>query len=171
MGIESGNLYIRNKVLNRKMSNEQIVNAFSIARQAGLKTKSFNMVGFPYETSQHFQDTIELNAKIKPDSVILSIFDPYPGTKLGIECRKKGWVDFKKMEKEFVPKTDTILNLPGFPRKQILRCYKKFAYDVYRDQSLVKAIFYRIYYSSHGEQLVRILAPFKRVLRRLTMGI
>ncbi|MCK4419909.1 radical SAM protein, partial [Candidatus Aerophobetes bacterium] len=171
IGIESGNPYIRNKVLNRKMSNEQIVSAFSVARQAGLKTKSFNMVGFPYETAQHFQDTVKLNAEIKPDSVILNIFDPYPGTKLGIECGKKGWVDFKKMGKEFVPRTDTILNLPGFPREKILKCYKEFAYNVYRDQSLVKGIFYRIYYSSHGEQLVRILAPFKRVLRRLAMGI
>jgi len=171
IGIESGNSYIRNKVLNRKMSNEQIINAFCIAHQTGLKTKSFNMVGFPYETPQCFQDTVKLNAEIKPDSVILNIFDPYPGTKLGVECRKKGWVDFKKMGKEFVPRTDTILNLPRFPRKQILRCYKKFAYDVYRDQSLIKAIFFWVYYSRYGEWLIRILAPFKGILRRLTMGI
>ncbi len=171
IGIESGNPYIRNKVLNRKMSNEQIMNAFSIARQAGLKTKSFNMVGFPHETPQHFQDTVKLNAKIKPDSVILSVFDPYPGTKLGDECRSMGWIDSKRMRRELVPRTDTVLNLPDFPRGKILKCYKEFAYDVYRDQSLVKAIFYRIYYSRYGEQLVRILAPFKRVLRRLVMGI
>ncbi len=171
IGIESGNPYIRNKVLNRKMSNEQIIDAFSIARQAGLKTKSFNMVGFPHETPQHFQDTVKLNAKIKPDSVILSIFDPYPGTKLGDECRSMGWIDSKRMRRELVPRTDTILNLPDFSRKKILKCYKEFAYNVYRDQSLVKAIFYRIYYSRYGEWLIRILAPFKKTLRRLAMGI
>ena len=171
IGIESGNPYIRDEVLNRKMSNEQIINAFCIARQAGLKTKSFNMVGVPHETPQRFQDTVKLNAEIKPDSVILSIFDPYPGTKLGVECRKKGWIDSKRMGEEFIPRTDTILNLPGFPRDEILRCYRKFAYNVYRDRSLIKAIFYRIYYSSHGEWLIRILAPFKRILRRLIMGV
>ena len=171
MGIESGNPYIRNKVLNRKMSNEQIINAFGIARQAGLKTKSFNMVGVPYETPQRFQDTVKLNAEIKPDSVILNVFDPYPGTKLGVECRKKGWIDFERMKEEFVPRTDTILNLPGFSREQILKCHKKFAYNVYRDQSLIKAIFYRIYYSSYGEWLILILAPFKKILRYLIMGV
>lgn len=171
MGIESGNPYIRNKVLNRRMSNEQIINAFAIARQAGLKTKSFNMVGVPYETPQRFQDTVKLNAEIKPDSVILNVFDPYPGTKLEIECRKKGWIDFKRMREEFITRTDTILNLPGFPRKQILKCHKNFAYNVYRNQSLIKAIFYRIYYSSYGEWSIRILAPFKRILRRSIMGV
>lgn len=171
IGIESGNPYIRNKVLNRRMSNEQIINAFAIARQAGLKTKSFNMVGVPHETPQRFQDTVKLNAEIKPDSVILNVFDPYPGTKLEIECRKKGWIDFKRMREEFIPRTDTILNLPSFSRKQILKCHKKFAYNVYRDQSLIKAIFYRIYYSSYGEWLIRILVPFKRILRRLIMGV
>jgi len=171
IGIESGNPYIRNKVLNRKMPNEQIINAFGIARQAGLKTKSFNMVGVPYETPQRFQDTVNLNAEIKPDSVILNIFDLYPGTKLEVECRKKGWIDFKRIREEFIPRTDTILNLPDFPREQILKCYKKFAYNVYRDQSLIRAIFYRIYYSSYGEWLIRILAPFKRILRRLIMGV
>ena len=171
MGIESGNPYIRNKVLNRRMSNEQIINAFSIARQAGLKTKSFNMVGVPYETPERFQDTVKLNAEIKPDSVILNVFDPYPGTKLEVECRKKGWIDFKRMREEFITRTDTVLNLPDFPRKQILKCHKRFAYNVYRNQSLIKAIFYRIYYSSYGEWSIRILAPFKRIIRRSIMGV
>jgi len=171
MGIESGNLHIRNRVLNRKMSNRQIVNAFSIARQAGLKTKSYNMVGFPGETTQRFQDTVKLNAEIKPDSLILSVFDPYPGTKLGDECRKKGLIDARKMREEFIARTDTKLNLPDFSREKILKCYQEFAYNVYRDQFLVKAIFYRIYYSSYGEWLIRILAPFKRILRRLAMGV
>lgn len=171
IGIESGNPYIRNRILNRKMSNEQIVDAFYIARQAGLKTKSFNMVGLPHETPQFFQDTIRLNAGIKPDSIILNIFDPYPGTELGVECRKESWIDLERMREEFIPKTDTILNLPDFSREQILQCYRKFAYNVYRDQSLIKAIFYRIYYSNYGEWLIRILAPFKSILRRLAMGV
>ena len=153
------------------MSNEQIVDAFYIARQAGLKTKSFNMVGLPHETPQFFQDTVKLNREIKPDSIILNIFDPYPGTELGVECRKEGWIDLGRMREEFIPKTDTILNLPDFSREQILQCYRKFAYNVYRDQSLIKAIFYRIYYSSYGEWLIRILAPFKSILRRLAMGV
>ena len=44
IGIESGNPYIRNSVLNRKMTNEQIIQAFKIAKEAGMVTKSFNKI-------------------------------------------------------------------------------------------------------------------------------
>ncbi len=171
IGIESGSPYIRSKVLTRKMSNEEIIKAFRIVHEAGLKTKSFNMIGFPEETPEHFQETIELNAKIHPDSVILNVFDPYPGTKLGEVCKKENLIDVERAGKDFIPKTDTVLNLPDFQREKIHRFYKIFAYEVYRKQSLKKAIFYRVYYSEIGELLIRLLSPFKSILRRITMGI
>lgn len=171
IGIESGNPRIRQTILNRKMTNEQIINTFHMLRKAGLKTKSFNMIGFPEETPDDFQDTIELNKKIQPDSVILNVFDPYPGTPLGERCKKEGLVDLEKMESKIIPKTDTVLKLPQFPEKEIKRLYKIFAYEVYKESSLKRALFYRIYYSSIGEWLIRILSPIKDLLRRWTMGI
>ena len=171
VGIESGSPYIRNKILKREMSNEQIVSAFRIVREAGLKTKSFNMIGLPGETPGLFRETIALNAKILPDSVILNVFDPYPGTELGEVCKRDNLVDAERAEKDIIPKTDTVLNLPDFSRREIRRFYKTFACDVYKKQSLMKAIFYRVYYSEFGELLLRILSPFKDILRRITMGI
>ena len=171
IGIESGSPYVRCEILNRKMSNEEIIEAFRIVHEAGLKTKSFNMIGFPGETPEHFQETIDLNAKICPDSVILNVFDPYPGTKLGERCEKENLIDREREEKDIIPKTDTVLNLPEFPRGKIRHFYKIFAYEVYKKQSLVKAVFYRVYYSEFGELLIRVLSPFKSTLRRITMGI
>jgi radical SAM superfamily enzyme YgiQ (UPF0313 family) len=171
IGIESGSPYVRNDILNRKMSNKEIIEAFRIVHEAGLKTKSFNMIGLPGETPEHFQETIDLNAKILPDSVILNVFDPYPGTKLGELCEEEDLIDVGRAEKDFIPKTDTVLNLPDFPREKIHRFYKIFAYEVYKKQSFMKAIFYRVYYSEFGELLIRLLSPFKSILRRITMGI
>lgn len=171
IGIESGNPRIRQKVLNRKMTNEQIINAFKMIKNAGLKTKSFNMIGFPEETPEDFQDTIELNKTIQPDSVILNVFDPYPGTPLGERCKKEGLIDYERMESKLIPKTDTVLNLPQFSRKEIKRFYKIFAYEVYKRSSIRRALFYRVYYSSIGERLIHILSPIKNLLRRWTMGI
>ena len=171
MGIESGNPYIRNEVLNRKMTNQQIIEAFQIAKRVGLKTKSFNIVGFPHETPEHFQDTIRINQIINPDTVILAIFDPYPGTNLYNECQEKKLFSNRTYKKKFIPRTDTVLELPSFSRKDIRKCYRNFAYNVYKKHSIMKAILFRIYYSDYGEWLIRVLAPVKKVVRRLAMGI
>lgn len=171
IGIESGSPRIRNKILNRKMKNEQIVETFKMLKKAELKTKSFNMIGFPEETPDDFRETISLNRIIQPDSVILNVFDPYPGTPLGERCKTEGLIDWARMDSDLIPKTDTVLNLPGFPRKEIKHFYKTFAYEVYKDTSPRRALFYRIYYSNIGEHLVRILSPIKDLLRKWTMGI
>ncbi len=48
IGVESGNDYIRNEILQRNQSQGQIINAFSICRKVGIKILySFNMVGMP----------------------------------------------------------------------------------------------------------------------------
>jgi radical SAM superfamily enzyme YgiQ (UPF0313 family) len=171
MGIESGNPFIRNEVLNRKMTNEQIIEAFRTAKRAGLKTKSFNIVGFPHETKEHFQDTIRINQIINPDTVILAIFDPYPGTRLYEECEEKNLFRRWQDEEGFIPRTDTMLELPSFPRREIRACYRNFAFHVYKKHSLLKAVLYRVYYSNYGEWLIRALAPLKKIVRRLAMGI
>lgn len=171
MGIESGNPYIRNEVLKRNMSNEQIIEAFKVAKKADLKTKSFNIVGFPHETNEHFHDTVALNQVVNPDTLTIAIFDPYPGTKLYNQCKEKKLFSKNKNKKDFVARTDTVLDLPYFPRKEIIRCYRNFAYNVYKNHSMKKAILYKIYYSEYGELLIRILTPIKKIVRRLAMGI
>ena len=162
MGIESGNPYIRKEVLNRKISDEQLKNAFKIVKDVGLITKSFNIVGFPEETKEQFQDTINLNSEILPDLFTLTIFDPYPGTKLYEICKEKGYLTDRGEEEGFIPRTDTILNMPQFSRKEILHCYHNFGFNDYRNHSLLKALIFKIYYSKYGEQLIRILSPFKK---------
>ena len=46
IGVESGDENLRRTVLNRDMKDEQIIMAFEYAREAGLETMSFNMIGF-----------------------------------------------------------------------------------------------------------------------------
>ena len=153
------------------MSNEQIIEAFKVAKKADLKTKSFNIVGFPHETNEHFHDTVALNQVVNPDTLTIAIFDPYPGTKLYNQCKEKKLFSKNKNKKDFVARTDTVLDLPYFPRKEIIRCYRNFAYNVYKNHSMKKAILYKIYYSEYGELLIRILTPIKKIVRRLAMGI
>ena len=171
IGIESGSETFRREVLGRRQSNDRIAEGFAACRRAGLKTKSFNIVGFPLETPELFRETIELNARINPDSVIIGIFEPYPGTKLAEVCRTEHFIDPGRMNDAFVGRTDTVLDMPQFPRREILRAFRGFAYNVYKRHSLKKALMLRIYYSRYGEWLVRLLAPFKNLLRKAAMGV
>ncbi len=171
IGIESGSESFRREVLGRNTTNAQIVRAFESCRRAGLKTKSFNIVGFPGETPAIFQETVDLNARIQPDSVIIGIFEPYPGTKLAEVCLQQGFLAPGRADNPFMGRTDTVLKMPQFPRRAILRCFRNFAFNVYKKHAFRKALFLRVYYSRYGELLLRLLAPFRNLLRRATMGV
>ena len=170
MGVESGSEELRRKALNRKMTNKKIISAFKEARSAGLKTKSYNIVGFPYETSAMHEETVKLNQIINPDSLVCYIFNPYPGTALFDISIKEGFLSPEFMDENFISRTDTPLLMPDFPREEILRCYRNFAFNVYKVNSLRKAILYKAYYSRFGEPLIRALDFIKKPIQRLAMG-
>ena len=81
MGVESGNYLIRKNILNRNITDEQIIQAFKLAKDHGIKTVAFNMLGVPEDTEETVLETISLNKKIKPTWSITSCFMPLPGTK------------------------------------------------------------------------------------------
>lgn len=171
IGIECGHEQFRKDVLKRPMTNDRIKEAFASCKKFGLKTKSFNIVGFPGETPEIFKETIRLNAEIKPDSVIIGIFEPYPGTELADVCISEKYIDPLRAQEAFIGRTDTVLNMPEFPRNEILKCFRTFAYNVYKDSSPVKAIMMRVYYSSYGQIVLKLLAPFRDILRKFAMGV
>lgn len=83
IGIESGNDRIRQEILNRKMSNEDILAAFRRIKQLGLKSKSYNMVGIPTEGFREAVDTFLINLKARPTGTTsYYTLIPYPGTKI-----------------------------------------------------------------------------------------
>lgn len=141
IGIESGDPTIRSGILNRFMTDDAIVRAFRIAREAGLKTCSFNMVGIPGETPESFKKTIRLNRIVSPDMVQLSIFYPYPRTPLGELCLKRDYIKYKPTDGYF---HRSVLKLPEFPQREICRWYDRFEYLVFKDVNFVKAVKWRI---------------------------
>ncbi|MBI5815297.1 MAG: B12-binding domain-containing radical SAM protein [Nitrospinae bacterium] len=170
MGVESGSEELRRKVLNRKMTNAKIIQAFADARRAGLKTKSYNIVGFPHETVEMHMETVELNRQLDPDSLVCYIFNPYPGTALYQISIDAGFLRPEFLEEEFISRTDTPLAMPQFPREEILRCYRRFAFNVYKESSPKKALLYKMYYSRFGERLIRVMDKIKKPIRKIAMG-
>jgi len=98
VGIEQGNEDFRKSMLKKFFSNEDVIKAFKILNAYKLKISVNNMIGFPDETRELIFDTIELNRKVKADSINGFIFQPYLGTSLREYCIKKGYLSEKKRE-------------------------------------------------------------------------
>lgn len=116
IGVESGNDFIRNEIMNRNMSRETIVRAFKKAKEAGFETYAFNMIGLPHENAAAVLDTVKLNAEIEPDMFQCSIFYPYPSTRLYSLCRKENMIRRRQMHSYF---RGSILNLQGMSDAQL----------------------------------------------------
>lgn len=91
-GIESGNEELRNKVLKKQLTDEQIVKAATLLHEAGISFRTYNIVGLPDETLEDAYSTVELNIKIKADYPWCSIFSPFPGTELSDYALAKGYL-------------------------------------------------------------------------------
>lgn len=94
-GIESGDENLRNKVLKKKVTDEQIYRTASLLKKYHIKFMTFNMVGFPGETLVQAFKTVEINIQIGTDYPRCGVFTPYPGTILGDMVKKMGLLEGK----------------------------------------------------------------------------
>ena len=130
-GIESGNSYIRNEVMNRKMSTEQIINAFNLCEKYGLETNAINIIGTPGETEDMIWDTILLNRSVHPTTSGVNIFYPYRGTKLGDACFDDGLVDEERFNTFSSERRATVLEYPEEFKKKLEYYYNDWDILVY----------------------------------------
>ncbi len=93
IGIESGNDHIL-ETIRKNITIEQAYEACRIIRRHGAKLSTFFMIGFPHETEETLDDTIEAIKQVFKlgGDVVYSIFTPYPGTELFQFCKEKGLV-------------------------------------------------------------------------------
>lgn|GEM_PF-983067 len=119
IGIESGDEEFRRRVLDRRHSNETIINAFAITRKHGVRTHAFNMVGLPGETKDTIKGNFELLTKVKPNTFQVSIFYPLRATVLHNLSLEHGWLADETMPDNYYE--DSVLNLPDRSKKEMVR--------------------------------------------------
>jgi len=140
---ESGNETVRTKILNRKMTNEQIINAVHKLEESNIRVMLQNMLGLPFTTIDDDLQTLQLNIEAQPTYAWASIFQPYPKTELGEKCIESGLCteDFSEIGSNFF-KT-SVLNLPH--KNQIINLQRLFAMvvkqpDTYHSGKLQKML-------------------------------
>jgi len=81
-GIESANPHLREKVLRKQITNEQIMNAAKIIRNNKIHLQVYSILGIPGEDLDTALETYELSYNIHPQNAWCSLMQPYPGTEI-----------------------------------------------------------------------------------------
>ena len=130
MGIEAGNDRLRNMVLRRDMTKEQIVEACQMLRGAGIGVMSTNMVGLPTGGLEDDLETLRLNVRCRPAFANAFIFQPYPRTQLGELARSEGLVEGTFDDISISAWDSSVLRFPPEEKRQIENLQKLFAVTV-----------------------------------------
>ena len=90
MGVESGNEYMRNKILHKQLSNAEIVETMRLFHKYGIMVQTSNILGSPGETLDSAWETLEFNSELRPEHAWCSLIQPYPGTTIQDLVMKEG---------------------------------------------------------------------------------
>ena len=93
MGLETGDPVMRNEILKRNLSDEQIIEACALIRGAGIQLLTTNMLGLPGGALEDDFQTLALNHACKPAYANAFLYQPYPRTELGEYARENGHVE------------------------------------------------------------------------------
>ena len=123
LGIETGNEVFRKRLCNKNVGNENVLTAVSMARDMGIKMYTHNMVGLPLETDDLSQETSDLNQKISPERLSVSVYFPIPATPFYNYSRDKGY--FSGRDPLAIALDESILDLPDLTADGVKKSYHR----------------------------------------------
>jgi radical SAM superfamily enzyme YgiQ (UPF0313 family) len=133
-GIESGNDRIL-KVINKRFNTKQASEAIKMVKGAGMEVRAFFILGFPEETIETMQDTINFSLSNSIDYATFYLPQAYPGTKLYEAAVKEMSLekDFSKYlitgkEPSYINRDIGLKNLQFFQRKAYRSFYRRSSY-------------------------------------------
>jgi anaerobic magnesium-protoporphyrin IX monomethyl ester cyclase len=94
-GIESGSQKILDR-MNKNVTVQENEMAIQWAREAGLTSRAFFVIGFPGETEETIEETKWFIERTDPDQFFVSNFVPFPGTDVWNHPDKYGVLDINR---------------------------------------------------------------------------
>jgi radical SAM superfamily enzyme YgiQ (UPF0313 family) len=120
IGLESGSERIRRGILRRNETNEDLLKTVTLIKANRMQVTLYNLIGLPHETEEDILETIRMNRLLHPDNHYLSIFYPYPGTKLHAMCVELGAVSDKGVIEVECERVDPLHGLPDITAEKVL---------------------------------------------------
>jgi len=126
-GIESGDQGVLDLV-EKKIKLEKAREALAWAKEAGLMTKGFFILGFPTETKATMQKTIDFAKGNAVDDISVFKLTPLPGSKIYEMAHNYGrfdddWRKMNLLETVFVPEGLTEADLDEYTRRMMREFY------------------------------------------------
>jgi radical SAM superfamily enzyme YgiQ (UPF0313 family) len=133
-GLESANQATLDRI-NKNIRVEQITEGCRLASRAGLDIQLTVMVGYPWETRDDAERTLDLArdlmAKGRAEMLQATVVVPYPGTPLFREAVREGWIRFNPVDSwERYDMTEPVLRTPDMTPEEVMKVcsniYKSF---------------------------------------------
>ncbi|MCP4106701.1 MAG: radical SAM protein [Desulfobacteraceae bacterium] len=112
VGFESADSGILKNV-KKGVTKDQMTRFANDAKRAGVRIHGDFAIGFPGETRDSVQKTIDWACEIRPHTVQFQLMIPFPGTPFHDELNEKGWLK------------DGLPNYPGLPSGEMEDMSKK----------------------------------------------
>jgi anaerobic magnesium-protoporphyrin IX monomethyl ester cyclase len=146
VGVESGDQQILDNVICKSLDLNRVVEFAKNARQIGLKTGAFYIIGFPGEKKENMQRTVDFALGLKRDYDVgmhLFMATPSYGTKLYDECKSKGYIQQDLTWNAFAqarqPKGMPLITTDDFTPAEVKEIAAK-ALEEYKKLSLINHI-------------------------------
>jgi anaerobic magnesium-protoporphyrin IX monomethyl ester cyclase len=163
-GFESGD----EEMLKLMQKNNTLAKALESARlckKAGIKVVGAFILGYPGETKESAQRTINFAKEINPNTAAFFIAVPYPGTELfRLALEKKyikkpiNWLTFAPLSREMPP-----MDIPNMTRKELLALKKKAYRSFYLRPSYILRKLLEVRNIDDAKSLLSGFALFRRI--------
>ncbi len=158
LGIESGSQEVLNSIykrLNLKIVPEKV----KLLKKYGIKTAGFFILGFPTDTKETIQKTIDLALSLPLDRAGFFIFTELPGSQIFKENVKKGVIDLDNIDWSAIDffKHSTYRKLNGLSDKELAKFYSKAQWRFYARPKIVFGLIKDLKLSQVGWLMKRIL--------------
>ncbi|HDH96536.1 MAG TPA: radical SAM protein, partial [Proteobacteria bacterium] len=135
MGVETGNERLRIEVLNKVVTDEQILEAVGLFRKYGIKFLTYTMLGLPGETLDDLLQTVRFNQRLRPNYVRVTVAFPMPHTEMTERAVRDGLIARERLDEVFSlpPKdqyTTSIYQSDAAFMRKVRRLYHLFPFAV-----------------------------------------
>lgn len=127
LACESGVQRVLDNIINKRLNTEQIKPAIENAKKAGMLVHTFWILGYPGETFEEINKTVEFAMESGADSFSFAILSPLPGTPIYREVLKNNlWWDTDTDIEDLLYRS-SLIKVDGF---QSATQFEKFVTDV-----------------------------------------
>ncbi|MCL2819400.1 MAG: B12-binding domain-containing radical SAM protein [Oscillospiraceae bacterium] len=126
LGVESGNEQIL-KDMGKKITKDQVRNAVALFKKHRYELTLYFLLGYPTETKETAQDTINFAIELNPDLAQFPVLTPFPGSEVHEYLKSKdlligsNWGDYNT----FIPNANPTFKHPNLTWEEILELKRK----------------------------------------------